>query len=90
LSCTGIVESFNVLNSAADGKQGRFKLGKVLVTLDSGLYTPCEYALNVDFLGESQDMKTTVELSPSSAMELVRAIQSALSRGVKMGILKEG
>lgn len=74
---------------AADGKQGWFKLGKFIVTLDSGIHTPSQYALSIDFIGESEDMKTTLELSPNSAKELVQAVQIALSQGVKMGILEE-
>jgi hypothetical protein len=88
LSCTGIVESCKTSDSAAnDGKQGWFKLGKVVVTLDSGIHTPSQYALNLDFVGESQDVKTTIELSPIAAKELSEIIQAALSRGVKMGLL---
>src|SRR5487761_348386 len=90
LSCTGIVESSKTFDSAADGKQGWFKLGKVVVTLDSGIHTPAQYALSIDFVGESQDMKTAVELSPTSAKDLVHTIQTALSHGVKMGLLEEG
>ena len=89
LSCTGIVESCQISDSAADGKQGWFKLGKVVVTLDSGIHTPTQYAMSIDFVSESQDMKTTMELSPMSAKNLASAIQTALSKGVKMGILEE-
>jgi hypothetical protein len=90
LSCTGIVESCKALDSAADGKQGWFKLGKVLVTFDSGIHTPSQYALSIDFVGESEELKTTVELSPTSARQLLHAIQTALSQGIKMGIVEEG
>jgi methionine aminopeptidase len=90
MSCTGIVESCRVLDSAADGKHGWIKLEKALVTLDSGIHTTSQYALNIDFVGGSQDVKTTVELSPTSARELLRTIQAALSKGVKMGIIDEG
>ncbi len=90
LSCTGIVESCEVLDSAAEGNHGWFKLGKALVTLDSGIHTPSQYALNIDFVGESQDIKTAIELSPTSARELVHTILTVLSQGVKMGILEEG
>jgi hypothetical protein len=82
------VRSCRAIDSAADGKQGWFKLGKVVVTLDSGIHTPSQYAVNIDFVSESQDTKTTVELSPMSAKELVDAIQTALSQGIKMGILE--
>ena len=89
LSCTGIVESCNAPDSAADGKHGWFKLGKLVVTLDSGIHTPAQYALSIDFVGESQDTKFTVELNPIAAKEFLSAIQTALSKGVKMGILDE-
>jgi len=89
LSCTGIVESFQTFESAADGKQGWFKVGKVVITLDSGIHTPAQYALNIDFVSGSQDIKTTVELSPMSAKNLANAILTALSKGIKMGILEE-
>jgi hypothetical protein len=87
LSCTGIVESCETFDSAADGKQGWFKLGKLVVTLDSGIHTSTQYAISIDFVNESQDMKTAVELSPTSAKKLADVIQTALSQGVKMGIL---
>ena len=91
MSCTGIIESCQTSDgAAADGKQAWFKLGKVVVTLDSGIHTPLQYALTIDFVGESQHTKTTVELSPKSAKELSDIIQAALSRGVKMGIVDEG
>lgn len=87
MSCTGILESRQTFESAADGKQGWFKLGKVVVTLDSGIHTPADYALSIDFVSESQEIKTTVELSPRSAKELSEVIQTALSQGVKMGLI---
>jgi hypothetical protein len=83
------VESCKAPDSAADGKHGWFKLGKVLVSLDSGIHAPPQYTLNIDFVGESQDMRTTIELSPACANELLRTIQTVLSQGVRMGILSE-
>jgi hypothetical protein len=83
------VESCQTSDSAADGRQGWFRLGKVVVTLDSGIHTPSQYAMSIDFVSESQDVKTTVELSPMSANNLADIIQTALSQGVKMGILEQ-
>jgi hypothetical protein len=83
------VESYRTSDSAADGKQGWFKLGQVVITLDTGIQTSSQYALNIDFVSESQDIKTTVELSAKSAKELSDIIQVALSRGVKMGIVDQ-
>jgi hypothetical protein len=81
------VESCKALGSVADGKQGWFKLEKFVVTFDSGIHAPSQYTLTIDFIGESQ--KVTVELSPNSAKELVHTLQTALSQGVKMGILED-
>jgi hypothetical protein len=89
LSCTGIVESCQTYDSVADGKQGWFKLGKIVVTLDTGIHTSSQYALSIDLVSESLDTRITVELSPSSAKELSDVIRAALSRGVKMGIVEE-
>lgn len=84
------MESCQTSDSAADGKQGWFKLEQVVITLDTGIHTSSQYALSIDFVGESQNIKTTVELSPKSASGLSEIIRAALSRGVKMGIVDEG
>lgn len=89
MSCTGIVESCQAIDSAADGRQGWFKLGKAVATLDTGIHTPGQYALSIEFVSESQDIKSTVELSPMTAKNLVTLIEAALSKGVNMGILDE-
>ena len=87
MSCTGIVETFEISGSS-EGKQGWFKLGQVVVTLDSGNHTQAQYGVSIDFVNESQDMKTSIELSPQSAKRLADIIQIALSRGAKMGIVE--
>ena len=87
LSCTGIVESFEISGSS-EGKQGWFKLEQAVITLDSGNHTEAQYGVSIDFVNESQDMKTSIELSPQSAKRLADFIQIALSRGTKMGILE--
>lgn len=87
LSCTGIVETFKISGSS-EGEQGWFKLQQAVVTLDSGNHTENQYGVSIDFLNESQGMKTSIELSPQSAKRLADIIQIALSRGTKMGILE--
>ena len=87
LSCTGIVETF-VISGSSEGKQGWFKLEQVVVTLDTGNHTEAQYGVSIDFVNESQDMKTSIELSPQSAKRLADIIQIALSRGAKIGILE--
>jgi len=87
MSCTGIVETFKISGSS-EGKQGWFKLERAVVTLDSGIHTETQYGVCIDFLNESQSMKTSIELSPESAKRLAEIIQIALSRGAKLGILE--
>jgi hypothetical protein len=88
MSCTGIVESSEI-SGGANGKQGWFKSGQVVVSLDNVLHTGGQYAVSMDFIGESQSTfaKVTVELTPESAKKLADMIQTALSRGIKAGIL---
>ena len=88
MSCTGIVETVEISGSS-ERKQGWFKLEQAVVTLDSGNHTEAQYGVSIDFVNESQDMKTSIELSPQSAKRLADIIQIALSRGAKMGILSE-
>ena len=90
MSCTGITEA-SEMSGSAQGTRGWFRLGKVLVTLDSGIHTQAQYAVNIEFVGGSgsEDATAAVELAPESARRLAEAIQAALSRGVKDGILGE-
>ena len=89
LSCTGIVENCEAIDSAASsGKQVWFKLGHVVVTLDSGIHTNSQYAMSIDLVGATQDAKITLELSPRSAKELSEVIRTALVRGAEMGIIE--
>ena len=91
MSCTGIVESSEI-SGGANGRQGWFKSEQVVVSLDNVLHTGGQYSVNMDFIGESQltFTKVTVELAPESAKKLADMIQTALSRGIKAGILAEG
>jgi hypothetical protein len=91
MSCTGIVESSEI-SGGASGKQGWFKSGQVVVSLDNVLHTAGQYSVSIDFIGDSQGafVKVTVELTPNSAKKLADMIQTALSRGIKSGILAKG
>jgi len=88
MSCTGIVETSEISGSA-EGRQGWFKLGQVVLSFDNAHHTTSQYSVSMDFVGESQGVgaKLTVELTPESARKLVDKIQTALSRGIKVGIL---
>ena len=45
-----------------------------------------DHAINIDFLNESLgiDKRVAVELSPDSAIELMKAIKNAISKGVNI------
>ena len=91
MSCTGIVETSEI-SGGANGKQGWFKSGQVVVSLDNVYHTAGQYSVSMDFIGESQGTftKVTIELAPESAKKLAEMIQTALSRGTKTGILTKG
>jgi hypothetical protein len=80
------------ISGGANGKQGWFKSGQVVVSLDNVYRISGQYAVSLDFIGESHGAftKVTVELTPGSAKKLADLIQTALSRGIKGGILAEG
>ena len=83
------MESCETIDSGAtDGKQEWFKLGNMVVTLDSGIHTNSQYAMSIDLVGASQGGKITLELSPTSAKDLAELIQKALFRGAIMGIIE--
>ena len=90
MSCTGIVETSEI-SGGANGRQGWFKSGQAVVSLDNVFRTAGQYSVSMDFIGESQGAftKVTVELTPESAKKLAGMIQTALHRGIKAGILAE-
>ena len=89
MSCTGITET-SELSGSAERIGGWFKREKVVVTLDSGVHTPAQYAVNIEFVsGSGSEARAAVELAPESAKRLIDIIQATLSRGVKGGSIGE-
>ena len=80
--CTMIVEKAQVSGSGR-GSRGWFGVNQANVSFDHPLYTPLEYAVNIDFVNEDMglDARVAVELSPESARRLMEAISAALARG---------
>jgi hypothetical protein len=80
--CTGIVHKSKV-SGAGKGAQEWFPLDAVSVTYDCSYHTPMQQGVNIDFFNEAKgpSARVAVELSPTSAMELVHAILESLYRG---------
>ena len=88
MSCTGIVETSEIAGGAT-GRRGWFNSGEVVVCLDNAFRAGGQYTVSMDFIGETQGefTKVTVELTPESAKKLAGIIQTALSRGIKAGLI---
>lgn len=86
--CTMIVEKVKIHGSGKGGT-GWFTLQQANVSYDHPFNAPYEHALNIDFVNESQgpSARVAVELSESSARELVRTIQSVLDQAEMGGHL---
>ena len=85
--CTGLVQKAKV-TGAGKSAEGWFKLEEVSVTYDCSYHTSMPQGVNIDFLneGEGPSARVAVELSPTSAMELVRVIMGSLqSAGIDPG-----
>ena len=76
--CTNITESAT-LSGSAKGQGDWFTLQGVNISYDHPYHAPLEYALNIDFVNESQ--RVAVELTADSARRLVDTILSALEQG---------
>ncbi|MBL8102471.1 MAG: hypothetical protein JNM02_08090 [Anaerolineales bacterium] len=86
--CTMIVEKVKVEGSGK-GSTGWFALQQANVSYDHPFNAPYEHALNIDFVNESQgpSARVAVELSESTARELVRTILSVLDQAESGGHL---
>ena len=85
--CTGLVQRAKV-TGAGKSADGWFKLEEVSVTYDCSYHTSMQQGVNIDFFNEREGpgARVAVELSPTSAMELVHAIMESLySAGVDPG-----
>jgi hypothetical protein len=80
--CTYIVEHADLIGSAK-GREGWFPLNRAHVAVDHPVSAPLDHAILIDFVNEAAGptARVGVELSASSARELVRAIQAALAAG---------
>jgi hypothetical protein len=86
--CTMIVQKIKI-DGSGKGNQGWFNLQQANVSYDHPFDAPYEHALNIDFVNESQgpSARVAVELSESSARELVRTILSVLDQAEAGGHL---
>jgi hypothetical protein len=86
--CTMIVQKLNIEGSGK-GANGWFKLEQANVSFDHPFHAPSEYALNIDFVNESQgpSARVAVELSEGAARELVRSILAVLDQAEAGGHL---
>jgi hypothetical protein len=82
--CTSIVEKA-IISGSAKGHGGWIRVDAANVSFDHPFHAPLEHTLNIDFVnsaGEPGD-RVAVELSPDSAVELMRTIASALRSGAR-------
>jgi hypothetical protein len=77
------------IDGSGKGAQGWFKLREANVSYDHPFDAPFEYALNIDFVNETQGpgARVAVELSVEAARTLVETIQAVLDRAGKGGFL---
>lgn len=78
--CSYATERTEVTGSGK-GPAGWFRLSHATVYFDHPFHTPLEHSLNIDFVDDSAgpSARVAVELSASSARELVRCIEAALA-----------
>ena len=85
--CTGLVQRAKVAG-AGKGPEGWFKLDELSVMYDCTYHTSTPQGVNLEFFNEKEGpgARVAVELSPTSAMELVHAIMESLySAGIDPG-----
>lgn len=77
--CSYVTERTEIAGSAK-GARGWFALSHATVYFDHPFHTPMEHTLNIDFTDDAAgpSARVAVELSPSSARDLVRSIEAAL------------
>ena len=80
--CNMIQEKASIKGSAK-GNNGWFTLKEVNVYYDHPDHADMEHAINIDFANQSlgMDKRVAVELSPDSAIELIKAIKNVISKG---------
>jgi hypothetical protein len=78
--CSYITEKATIFGSAK-GRHGWMRVDTAVVYYDHPVHVPLDHALNIDFVDSRSKERVAVELSASSARELVRRIQAALDSG---------
>jgi Family of unknown function (DUF6295) len=80
--CSYVTERTTVAGSAK-GPSGWFPLTHATVYFDHPFHAPFEHTLNIDFSNDEKgpSSRVAVELSPSSARELIACIEAALASG---------
>lgn len=88
--CTMIAEKIKV-DGSGKGISGWFTLDQANVSYDHPFNASYEYALNLDFVNESNgpSARVAVELSESAARELVRTILSVLDQAEAGGYISK-
>ncbi|MHB1988699.1 MAG: DUF6295 family protein [Acidimicrobiales bacterium] len=73
----------SAVTGSGKGASGWFRLSHAMAYLDHPFHSPYEHTLNLDFVNEAEgpSARVAIELTPSSARELVRCIESALAAG---------
>jgi Family of unknown function (DUF6295) len=85
--CTGLVQRAKV-TGAGKAAEGWFRLEELSVMYDCTYHTSMPQGVNIDFTNQKEGpgARVAVELSPSSAMDLVHAIMESLySAGIDPG-----
>ena len=87
--CTMIVQKAKV-DGSGKGQDGWFILDQANVSFDHPFDAPFEHALNIDFVNASlgPSARVAVELSESTARELVRTILAVLDEAQAGGHIK--
>src|SRR6476661_8351792 len=78
--CSYITEKAQIFGSAK-GRHGWMRVDTAVVYFDHPVHVPLDHALNIDFVDSKSKERVAVELSASSARELIRRIQAALDNG---------
>jgi hypothetical protein len=84
-----IVEKVKI-DGSGKSNTGWFSLQQANISYDHPFNAPYEHALNIDFVNEAQgpSARVAVELSESTARELVRTILSVLDQAEAGGYIK--
>jgi hypothetical protein len=88
--CTMIAQQVKV-DGSGKSTTGWFTLREANISYDHPFDAPLEYALNIDFVNESQGpaARVAVELSVEAARTLVDTIQAVLARADAGGFLEK-